>query len=174
MTLAAKRRHYFLPFVAVLGEHLEHEKHQTSLAISFFAIPAFDLILERAFLSQDMMVVLCKSVGFVSNVLQKPQRKRLAAQSNWLFFARAEDFFVAFGQRYHYGWLDLLIAKRSQGGIQLTFSPVDHEQVGKGILLVAESSKSARDDFVNASKVVDPFHFLNLVPSIPRFERKSV
>jgi len=47
-------------------------QHFLLKTLTSFAILSFDLILERTFLSQDMVIMLSEAVSLISNVLQQP------------------------------------------------------------------------------------------------------
>ena len=53
---------------------------------------------EGAFAAEQVVVVLCESVGFVAHVLEQSQCEGIAAQADGFFLAGEEDFFVLFGQ----------------------------------------------------------------------------
>ena len=120
------------------------------------------------------MVVLSEAVGFVPDVLQESQGKRVASEPQGFFFPGQIDLLVAFGQRDEHRRSQVAIAKRGQGGIELAFAAVDHQQIRKGILLDCHASKSPGDDFVDGAEIIDPLDALDLITPVSGFERQAI
>ena len=57
------------------------------------------LFSELAFVTQDVVVVLCEAVSLVANILQQPQSESMAAELERFRLSRKKDLFVAFSQR---------------------------------------------------------------------------
>jgi hypothetical protein len=124
--------------------------------------------------AQDVVIVLGEAMSLVANILQQPQRERVAAEPQRLGLPRHVDFLLAFGQRDKRGRGDVQFPKSGDRGVQLPFAAIDQQQIGKDLGFVAQPPIPPRDDFVDAAEVVDAGDFADLVPSIARFERQAV
>ena len=62
--------------------------------LRFFLVESF----EGRFPAKEMMVVLSKAVGLVTDILEQPQCERFPSESDRFFFAGAENFLLFFGK----------------------------------------------------------------------------
>ena len=82
------------------------------------------------------MVVLRKTVGFVPDILEKSETPGVTTEAERLGFTRDKEFFITFCERDRDGWRDAKNRKSFHHGVELSFSSIDQQQIGKRFTLL--------------------------------------
>ena len=93
-------------------------------------------------------------VGFIPNLLEEPEGGIVMGQVEGLATVAEDDGFVALGQSDEGRRLQFLGEECFERGGDLSGSAIDDDQVGKGLLFVAEPTVAAADDFFHRPEVV--------------------
>src|SRR5436309_381243 len=118
--------------------------------------------------------MLGEAVRLVTDILQQPQRRGMAAQPQRLAPVRLVNLLFALGQRDQAGRLTTEHAKDLQGGAELALAAVDEQDIRKNLLLAVEPVKAPRYHFTNRGEVVHAGYGADAKTAVTRLEGQAV
>ena len=68
----------------------------------------------------------------------------------------------------------MLVSKGGKSSVELSFSAIDQQEVGKWVVLVQGAPETTRNNFMDAAKVVNSVDVANAIATITRLEWKPV